>query len=97
MSELSEKEIIEECENLANNAYHELGDCWDEEYSREAICGLLDLYNIQRKMLNDAFDRGWIHKDKLREKIDKIDELRNVDGITYDHIILEIEELLEEE
>ena len=22
---------------------------------------------VQRKMLNDAFDRGWIHKDKVRE------------------------------
>ena len=24
---------------------------------------------VQRKMLNDAFDRGWIHKDKIREII----------------------------
>lgn len=24
---------------------------------------------VQRKMLNDAFDRGWIHKDKIKEII----------------------------
>lgn len=49
MSKLSEEEIIKECEDLANNEYHELGDCWDEEYSKEAICGLLDLYKKEKE------------------------------------------------
>lgn len=49
MSNLSEKEIIQECEDLANNNYNELGDCWDVEYSRNAISGLLDLYMQENK------------------------------------------------
>ena len=34
---MSEEEIIKECEELAKNEHHELGDCWDEEYSKKAI------------------------------------------------------------
>lgn len=29
---------------------------------------------IQRKQLNDAFDRGFIHKDKIREKMEELNK-----------------------
>ena len=34
---MNEEEIIKECTELAQNEHHELGDCWDEEYSSKAI------------------------------------------------------------
>lgn len=46
---LSEEEIIEECNELAENKLHQLGECWDEEYSKKAIQGLLDLYNKEKE------------------------------------------------
>lgn len=41
---MSEEEILKECTELAENEHHELGDCWDEEYSSSAIFGLIMLY-----------------------------------------------------
>lgn len=58
---------------------------------------------VQRKMLNDAFDRGWIHKDKVRERIRELKIIRdeNADEIKrnmrfysiYDSYNLQINEL----
>ena len=45
---------------------------------------------VQRKMLNDAFDRGWIHKDKIKE-------LQNNYVGQYLKFYEKIQELLEEE
>lgn len=41
---MSEEEILKECTELAENEHHELGNCWDEEYSNSAIFGLIMLY-----------------------------------------------------
>ena len=46
---MNEEEILKECNELAKNKHHELGDCWDEEYSANAIQGLLDLYNQEKE------------------------------------------------
>lgn len=35
----------------------------------EAIMTIADERDMYRRQVNDAFDRGWIHKDKIREKI----------------------------
>ena len=32
---------------------------------------------IQRKRLNDAFDRGWIHEDKIKAKIEELNDLNS--------------------
>lgn len=39
----------------------------------KVIKKLLIKYKLQRKQINDAFDRGWIHKDKIREKIAQLE------------------------
>lgn len=39
------------------------------EYEKEALQSLLDSYKFQRRQLNDAFNRGFIHKDKIKEFI----------------------------
>lgn len=55
------------------------------EYEKEALQSLLDSYKIQRKQLNDAFDRGFIHKDNIEEKLEsKIDELSKIHNTTKD-------------
>ena len=59
---VSEEDILEECNELAKNEHHELGDCWDEEYSAKAIKGLIKLYN-QEKEKNKKLEEekeGWI-------------------------------------
>lgn len=60
-------------------------------------------YNLgYRNGCNDTSkfnDKEFIRKSKVKEKIDKIQELQinYVDGITFGHIILELEELLKGE
>jgi len=62
---MNEEEILKECNELAKDKHHELGDCWDEEYSANAIKGLLDLYNQEKeknKKLEEekeAFAKGY--------------------------------------
>lgn len=57
------------------------------EYEKEALQSLLDSYKFQRKQLNDAFDKGFIHKDKIKEKLEsKIDELRKICNTSTDNI-----------
>ena len=46
---MSEEEILKECTELAENEHHELGNCWDEEYSSNAIFGLIMLYKQTKK------------------------------------------------
>lgn len=46
---MSEEEIIKECTELAQNEYHELANCWDEEYSSKAIQAILDLYKAEKE------------------------------------------------
>lgn len=44
--------------------------------------------NIQRKQLNDAFSNGFIHKDKIREKIEELKmELNNSSETIADCVI----------
>ena len=45
---MTEKEIIKECNELAKNEFRELANCWDEEYAKKAVQGLLDLYNKEK-------------------------------------------------
>ena len=57
---------------------------------------------VQRKMLNDAFDRGWIHKDKIRKKIKEYEETRQKTNDDDEYIVVVnyidvLEDLLEEE
>lgn len=56
---MNEEEILKECNELSENKHHELGDCWDEEYSANAIKGLLDLYTQEKeknKKLEEVID-----------------------------------------
>lgn len=90
---MNEEEIIKKCEDYEN---------WKEFYNpngiyqaiplskehKQAIQGLLDLYNkekeknkqlekenqTQRSQLNSAFNNGFIHKDKIKEIIKYIEE-----------------------
>ncbi len=55
---MSEEEILKECTELAENEHHELGDCWDEEYSSSAIFGLIMLYKQTKKELNNLKERN---------------------------------------
>lgn len=69
------------------------------EYEKEALQSLLDSYKIQRKQLNDAFDNGWVHKDKIKEmKEIYINEYtnKNITLIPLKNIIENINVLLEE-
>lgn len=81
---MSEEEIIKECNELAKNEHHELGDCWDEEYSSKAIQGLLDLYQKKSKIIEKTL--YYIE----REEINSIGT-----PFTYTYIGKKIKNLLE--
>lgn len=49
--------------------------------------------SLQRWQLNSAFDNGFIHKDKIREKIEKLN--KNRDMISGGYTICILKELLE--
>ena len=71
---LSEEDILKECTELAENEHHELGDCWDEEYSSSAIFGLIMLYKQTKKELNNLKEIEKSHKEengKLRVELEK--------------------------
>lgn len=53
----------------------------------------------EKQELTTIIEDDCIPKSKVKEKINKIQELQinYVDGITFDHIILKLEELLEGE
>ena len=71
---MSEEEILKECTELAENEHHELGDCWDEEYSSSAIFGLIMLYKQTKKELNNLKEIEKSHKEengKLRVELEQ--------------------------
>lgn len=74
---MNEEEIIERIKDLirtCNVGIQEHGEYDDLfELDKTALEGILELYKVQKRQLNDAFNRGWIHKDKIREKIEDID------------------------
>lgn len=83
---MSEEEILKECTELAENEHHELGDCWDEEYSSSAIFGLIMLYKQTKKELNNIKEIEKSHKEengKLRVEYEKVyeDNLTLVDEL----------------
>ena len=57
---------------------------------------------IQRRQLNSAFDRGWIPKEKVKDKIEEIklsggsNGKDNVENLARELVIEVLEELLEE-
>ena len=74
---LSEEDILKECTELAENEHHELGDCWDEEYSSSAIFGLIMLYKQTKKELNSLKEIEKSHQEengKLRVEFEKVYE-----------------------
>lgn len=80
---MSEEEIIKECNELAKNEHHELGDCWDEEYSSKAIQGLLDLYNKEKEKNKEL--RKYYATRKEVEKLRKINEILHDSAENYVH------------
>lgn len=71
----------------------------------KVIKKLLIKYKLYRKQINDAFDREWVHKDKIRKKLGYAIEMEEFYRINEpDHILLPIykevirvcKELLEE-
>lgn len=71
---MSEEEILKECTELAENEHHELGDCWDEEYSSSAIFGLIMLYKQTKKELNNLKEIEKSHQQengKLRVELEQ--------------------------
>lgn len=72
------------------------------EKQQKEIEELKELNLMQRKQLNDAFNRGWIHKDKIIAKVIEVkdrpvkDEFITATQGKLDTII-EIEKLLEKE
>ena len=77
---MSEEEILKECTELAENEHHELGDCWDEEYSSSAIFELIMLYKQTKKELNNLKEIEKSHKEengKLRVELEQEKEKNN--------------------
>lgn len=75
---MSEEEILKECTELAENEHHELGDCWDEEYSSSAIFGLIMLYKQTKKELNNLKEIEKSHKEengKLRVELEQKEQM----------------------
>lgn len=76
---MSEEEILKECTELAENEHHELGDCWDEEYSSSAVFGLIMLYKQTKKELNNLKEIEKSHQEengKLRKEIKELEEIK---------------------
>lgn len=48
----------------------------------KVIKKLLIKYKLYRKQVNDAFDRGWIHKDKILREIEEL-KLMKVEGEAF--------------
>lgn len=75
---MNEEEIIERIKDLirtCNVGIQEHGEYDDLfELDKTALEGILELYKVQRKQLNDAFNRGWIHKDKIRAIMEDLNE-----------------------
>ena len=83
---MSEEEILKECTELAENEHHELGDCWDEEYSSSAIFELIMLYKQTKKELNNLKEIEKSHQEEngeLRVEFEKVyeDNLTLVDEL----------------
>ena len=89
---MSEEEILKECTELAENEHHELGDCWDEEYSSSAIFGLIMLYKQTKKseeVLANKLQEVNIELDKYKRLVEMnlkdFEELNNIKEIEKSH------------
>ena len=51
---------------------------------------------IQRGQLNSAFDRGFVHKDKLREKIEEVNKSNGFSPVNKIFVEQVLQELLED-
>ena len=57
----------------------------------EAIMTIADERDMYKKQVNDAFDRGWIHKDKIRKKLEYAIEMEEFYRINEpDHILIPV-------
>lgn len=83
---MNEEEIIERIEDLirtCNVGIQEHGEYDDLfQLDKTALEGILELYKIQKKQLNDAFDRGWIHKDRIKKELEELENMK-VDGEVF--------------
>jgi hypothetical protein len=98
---MTEKEIIKECNELARNEFRELANCWDEEYAKKAVQGLLDLYNKEKEK-NKELELCLKSEEKYSEGLNRdIKSLLNIEPnsnfISKDKIKQEIKELKENE
>lgn len=77
-----EKEKNEELDEKFRYAVPD--DMIDELYvSKKLYEQLKEENQTQRKQLNDAFDRGWIHKDKIKKKKEQL--IKEADYKTADN------------
>lgn len=99
--ELKQYKLLEANINKANKIIAE------NKFEKKKNKELEEQNQFQRKQLNDAFDRGWIHKDKIKEKIELLKDIlkaKEKDENIYKQIPIEylkgaieqLEELLEE-
>lgn len=70
------EEEIKTIENIINRCSEcKFATCENCEISWneiKVIKKLLVKYKLCKKQVNDTFDRGWIHKDKIKEKIEEL-------------------------
>lgn len=59
----------------------------------KSLSNLYNAYKVQNKQLNDAFSRGWVHKDTLKEILDKYRRTSVDDSYTIVKFFKELEEL----
>ena len=99
--ELEEKYIV----HLTDEQYRNLVDIIRKETKQEFKQRIKELEQenrIQRRQLNSAFDRGWIPKEKVKDKIEEIklsggsNGKDNVENLARELVIEVLEELLEE-
>ena len=70
---MNEEDILKECNELAEDKHHELGDCWNEEYSANAIKGLLDLYKHAKQELKQEKEKNKKLEEGIREVRNKLE------------------------
>ena len=62
----------------------------------EAIMTIADERDMYRRQVNDAFNRGWIHKDKIKRKIEQAKQKADEDNLDKYIKISAWQELLED-
>lgn len=83
MGEEIEVEVIERLIDRCNECkFATCENCEINWVEVQAICSLLERYKVQRRQLNDAFNRGWIHKDRIKKELEELENMK-VDGEVF--------------